>query len=229
MPGCPPTAGRPCTQGGVPSGPPATPPLGPPGPGTAALLRPCSSPLPRQRKEFFTFFSFYAAQPANFQKRPLASRSFSSGKRATPAAGVSVYHEQAGSGALPSYESYARNSEGSPAFLCLPVTASSAAGKHRRGWRWHHRLSRGARLLSPASASAHQKHAWRVRASLCAWVCAQSSFPSAWLLRVPAGPGPPQPAVSFLVLFTRSPRLSPPIPVEVLGTYLPHVPPTPTP
>ena len=87
----------------------------------------------------------------------------------------------------------------------------------------------GARLLSQASASAHQKHARPVRASLDAWVCAQSTFPSDLLLKVLAGPGPLQSAVSFLVLFTRSPRLSPPIPVEVLGTYLPGIPPTPTP
>ena len=40
---------------------PITPPLGPPGPGATSLSRPCSLPLPRQRKEFFTFFSFYTA------------------------------------------------------------------------------------------------------------------------------------------------------------------------
>lgn len=38
--------------------------------------------------------------------------------------------EWAGSGTLPSYESYVWNSQGSLAFLCLAVTASCAAGKH---------------------------------------------------------------------------------------------------
>lgn len=37
---------------------------------------------------FFTFFSCYASQPANFQKPPLAQHSSSSGKKTAQAAGV---------------------------------------------------------------------------------------------------------------------------------------------
>lgn len=62
---------------------------------------------------FFTFFSCYASQPANFRKPALASILV----RSRPRPLGCGLREQGGSGAPPSYESYVWNSEGSRAFL----------------------------------------------------------------------------------------------------------------
>lgn len=68
-----------CTSSGAPRTRSRSSLLG--GPALLASAKPAT---------FFTFFSFCTAQPANVQKPPLASRSFSAGKETALAAGVSV-------------------------------------------------------------------------------------------------------------------------------------------
>lgn len=55
-------------------------------------------------------------------------------------------------GHRPSYESYVRNSDGSPAFLCLAVIASWAAGKHLWGVELGSQAEESSRISSPGSA-----------------------------------------------------------------------------